>query len=97
MSAMVDHIQTGASVPYKTRQSLSIFLGQPLDATMQPQSIQTIRLLSVKTHNKRNRAPRLLKANEILQKWVKSPKTCKPKIKHGFLVKIRRKQQIGHD
>lgn len=40
MSAMTDHLHGGGSVPYRTRQGLSILLGQPLDSTMTPQSLQ---------------------------------------------------------
>ena len=32
--------EKGLSVPYKTRVSMSMFLGQPLDSSMQPSSIQ---------------------------------------------------------
>lgn len=42
MSAMTDHISEGGNVPYKLRQSASLFLGQPLDSTMTPSSIQAI-------------------------------------------------------
>lgn len=40
MGAMTDHISKGDLVPYRTRQTLSMFLGQPLDSTLTPQSIQ---------------------------------------------------------
>lgn len=39
MTNMIDHVSKGGSVPYSARLSLSLFLGQPLDATMKPQSI----------------------------------------------------------
>lgn len=42
MGAMTDHISKGESIPYKTRQSLSLFLGQALDSTMTPIGIQTL-------------------------------------------------------
>jgi len=41
-AAMTDHISKGETVPYKTRQGLSLFLGQPLDSTMTPQALQAI-------------------------------------------------------
>lgn len=36
---MISHISKGNSVPYSTRLSLSLFLGQSLDSTMTPQAI----------------------------------------------------------
>ena len=45
MQAMTDHIQEGGTVPYTTRQTLSLFLGQPLDSTLQPASIQSIQAM----------------------------------------------------
>ena len=37
---MVNHIDKGNTVPYKTKMGLSLFLGQPLDSTMTPGAIQ---------------------------------------------------------
>lgn len=48
MSAMTDHVSDGNTVPYRLRQSLSLFLGQPLDSTMTPQSIQSIQSVFAK-------------------------------------------------
>ncbi len=42
MDAMVDHVQNGGTVPYRVRQSLSMFLGRPLDSTFTPTSIQAV-------------------------------------------------------
>ena len=42
INAMSDHTASGGTVPYKIRQSMSLFLGQPMDSTMTPQSIQSI-------------------------------------------------------
>jgi hypothetical protein len=42
MTAMTDHIHGGGTIPYKIRQGLSLFMGQPLDSTMQPASIMAI-------------------------------------------------------
>ena len=39
MGSMVDHLSKKEKIPYKTRLGLSVFLGQPLDYTMQPKSI----------------------------------------------------------
>lgn len=36
---MVDHVQGGGSVPYPMKQSLSLFLEQPLDSTLTPMGI----------------------------------------------------------
>lgn len=40
MNSMVQHLGKGKEVPYSTKMSLSLFLGQPLDSSMTPQSIQ---------------------------------------------------------
>lgn len=37
---MIDHVSKGNPVPYSTRIGLSIFLGQPLDASLTPQAIR---------------------------------------------------------
>lgn len=37
---MMDAVNKGESIPYRTRIGLSLFLGQPLDSTMTPQAIQ---------------------------------------------------------
>jgi hypothetical protein len=42
MTAMTDHVSNDEHVPYKLRQSASLFMGQPLDSTMTPNSIQSI-------------------------------------------------------
>lgn len=39
MHSMVEHLSKDNSVPYKTRLSLSLFLGQPLDSSMKSASI----------------------------------------------------------
>lgn len=44
-NAMTDHLSNDGSVPYKLRQSLSLFLGQPLDSTLTPQSIQAVQAM----------------------------------------------------
>lgn len=45
MNAMTNHISEGGTVPYRLRQSASLFLGQPLDSTMTPESIQSIQAI----------------------------------------------------
>lgn len=44
-NAMMDHITKGETIPYRIRQSMSMFLGQPLDSTMLPQNMQTVQAL----------------------------------------------------
>lgn len=39
MGAMANHLSKDETVPYRTRQSLSLFLGQPMDSTMTPTGI----------------------------------------------------------
>jgi len=39
---LMDHVSTGADLPYKTKMALSTFLGQPLDTTMTAPSMQAI-------------------------------------------------------
>jgi hypothetical protein len=41
-NALADHLSKEGAVPYKTRQSMSLFLGQPMDSTMLPGSIEAI-------------------------------------------------------
>lgn len=36
---MIDHLHGGNSIPYIMRQSMSLFMGQPLDATFKPEAI----------------------------------------------------------
>ena len=43
--AMMDHTHEEKPVPYRLRQSLSLLMGQPLDATMTPQAIQSIQAM----------------------------------------------------
>lgn len=44
-NAMTDHLSKDGDIPYSTRQSLSLFLGQPLDSTMTFQSIQSVQAI----------------------------------------------------
>lgn len=39
MNNMADHLSKNNTIPYKTRLGLSLFMGQPLDSSMSPQSI----------------------------------------------------------
>lgn len=39
---LIDVVSKGEEIPYQTRLGLSLFLGQPMDSTMTPQSIQAI-------------------------------------------------------
>lgn len=41
LNAMTDHLTEENPIPYKVRQGMSLFLGQPLDSTMTPQAIQS--------------------------------------------------------
>lgn len=40
MDSMTDHLSKQESIPYKTRLGISLFMGQPLDSSMKPASIQ---------------------------------------------------------
>jgi len=40
MTAITNHLSADETIPYQLRQTLSMFLGQPLDSTMTPASIQ---------------------------------------------------------
>lgn len=40
MNELINHTSKGNKIPYTTRLSMSMFMGQPLDATMTPQAIQ---------------------------------------------------------
>ena len=46
-SAMMEHLSKGETVPYKVRQSMSMFLGEPLDSTFTPSSIQAAQMTFV--------------------------------------------------
>lgn len=41
-TAMTDHLSKGEAIPYRLRQTMSQFLGHPLDSTMTPASIMSI-------------------------------------------------------
>jgi hypothetical protein len=47
MSSMTSHVADGGIVPYKTRLSLSLFLGQPMDSTMTQQAIASAQPMSM--------------------------------------------------
>lgn len=42
MQSMADHVHKDGYIPYQTKQMMSLFLGQPLDSTMTPNSIQSV-------------------------------------------------------
>jgi hypothetical protein len=42
MTSMMEHVHDDGNIPYRLRQGLSMFLGQPLDTTLQPQSIMAV-------------------------------------------------------
>jgi hypothetical protein len=42
---MIGVTEKEMSIPYKTKMSLSLFMGQPLDSTMTPQFIQATQML----------------------------------------------------
>lgn len=46
MSQVMDKVEKGESIPYKTRLQLSMFLGQPLDSTMTQAGIATVQAQS---------------------------------------------------
>lgn len=46
-NSLINHVSDENSVPYKTRQSISMFLGQPLDGTMTQPAIATIQSVFV--------------------------------------------------
>lgn len=47
MSQIVESVHKGTTIPYHIRLQLSSFLGQPLDSTMTPQSVQSIQMQAV--------------------------------------------------
>jgi hypothetical protein len=44
MHEMTDHVARGGVVPYRSRMSLALFMGQPLDATLTPAAIQSAQM-----------------------------------------------------
>lgn len=57
VGAMTDHISKGEPVPYRMRQSLSLFLGQPMDSTMHPQSMQAVQAIYAQAPTQNPPAP----------------------------------------
>lgn len=49
---MTEHTAKGGTIPYKTRLGMSVFMGQPLDSTMQPMSI-----IAAQPHPAANQGP----------------------------------------
>lgn len=47
MAGVVNAQSKGHAIPYKTRMGLSMFLGQPMDSTLTPQSIQAAQMSSM--------------------------------------------------
>lgn len=43
--AMADHLERGGTVPYRLKQSISMYLGHPMESTMTPQAIQSIQAI----------------------------------------------------
>jgi len=43
---MIDHKTKNKTIPYRTKLGIAMFLGQPLDSTMTPQSIQAVQAMS---------------------------------------------------
>ena len=55
---IIESQQSGESPPYRTRQSMSLFLGSPLDSTMTPQAIQSIQSLYAPKQPQQSGAPK---------------------------------------
>lgn len=53
MDQIIDSKARGKDIPYKTRMSLSLFLGQPLDASMSPQAITANQMVHQRTNQAR--------------------------------------------
>lgn len=81
---MTDHLSKGETIPYATRQTLSMFLGQPLDSTMTPTSIHAAQMTFVNKSQP--------------QQQVASPKTKKNtskigKISENMLTQTQKSEQ----
>lgn len=46
-NAMIDHISKDEKIPYSMKQSLSLFMGEPLETTLTPSSIQAAQMVFV--------------------------------------------------
>lgn len=46
-----DHLNKNGAIPYQTRQSISLFLGEPMDQAMSPQSVQTYQMAMIPPKN----------------------------------------------
>ena len=51
ISQMTTHLSKEGTIPYRTRQSLSLFMAQPMDSTMTPQSIQSVQMMYASKSN----------------------------------------------
>lgn len=67
MMSMSEHIDDGHEVPYRLRQSLSLFLAQPLDSTMTPGSIMAAQMSFLA----KNLSPQMMAPKEKTQKLSK--------------------------
>jgi hypothetical protein len=57
LNEVMDATEKGKTIPYKTRTALSLFMGQPLDSTMTPASIQSIQSVQSGQQSSQQQAP----------------------------------------
>jgi hypothetical protein len=57
MDKMVDSLHKGTSIPYETRLGLSLFLGQPLERSIQPSSIMSNQSIHIPQQLQKQMAP----------------------------------------
>jgi hypothetical protein len=65
---MVTAVHKGKLIPYKTRLGLSLFMAEPLDSTMKPESIQATQPTAQQPQQASNQSPKGSKSSPALQK-----------------------------
>lgn len=65
---MIETINKGDTIPYKTRIGISMFLAQPLDSTMQPASLQATQIQPPQQAPQQQSSPQGVKSSPALQK-----------------------------
>lgn len=72
MAEMTAHVARGSTVPYRSRMSLALLMGQPLDATLTPAAIQSAQMhiqpvMQPQSQQKPQRKPSQASMNSLLK------------------------------
>lgn len=69
-NAMTDHLSNDGKIPYKLKQSMSLFLGQPLESSMLPGNIQAAQLVFAEQSRQKMQAGVSQKKGSALNKMA---------------------------